>query len=174
MVKMVLWLLGISGAGKSTLGNKLKEYCDQLEKQSWIIDGDSIRDFFDNDLGFEREDRAHNIKRIMLAAHVLSENGVIAIVCNISPFEELRQLARKKIKTYHQIYLKKNLDTSRRDDVKEMYKNHVGKTPVVGVDLQFDEPQNSDLVLDVENETVEESFQKIKAHLKQKFPEHFK
>ena len=171
---MVLWLLGISGAGKSTLGNKLKEYCDQLGKPSWVIDGDSIRNFFDNDLGFGREDRAQNIKRIMLAAHVLSENGTIAIVCNISPLEELRQLARKKIKHYCQIYLKKNLESSRRDDVKGVYKNHVGKTPVVGVDLQFDEPQNSDLVIDVENETAEQSFQKIKTHLKQKFPEDFK
>lgn len=170
---MVLWLLGISGAGKSTLGNKLKEYCDQLGKHSWIIDGDLIRDFFDNDLGFEREDRVQNIKRIMLAAHVLSENGVVAIVCNISPFEELRQFARKKIKNYHQIYLKKNLETSCRDDVKEMYKNHLGKTPVVGVDLEFDEPQNSDLVLDIENESVDQSFQRIKKHLTQKFPEYF-
>ena len=170
---MVVWLLGISGAGKSTLGNKLKEYCDQLDKKSWIIDGDSIRDFFDNDLGFERDDRAQNIKRILLAAHVLSENGVIAIVCNISPFEELRRFARRKLKNYQQIYLKKNLEASRREDVNDMYRNHVGKTPVVGMDLQFDEPHNSDLVLDVENETVEESFQKIKTHLKQKFPEYF-
>ncbi len=170
---MVLWLLGISGAGKSTLGNKLKEYCDQLKKKSWVIDGDSIRDFFDNDLGFEREDRIQNIKRIILAAHALSENGTIAIVCNISPFEELRQFARKKLKNYDQIYLKKNLNTSRQEDVKNMYRNHVGKTPVVGVDLQFDEPHNSDLVLDVENETVDQSFQKIKTHLKQKFPEQF-
>ena len=170
---MVLWLLGISGAGKSTLGNKLKEYCDQLKKESWIIDGDLIRDFFDNDLGFEREDRVQNIKRIMLAAHVLSENGTIAIVCNISPFEELRQFARKKLKNYDQIYLRKNLESSREKDVKGIYKDHVGKTPVVGVDLQFDEPLNSDLVLDIESETVDQSFQKIKAHLKQKFPEHF-
>jgi len=65
------------------------------------------------------------------------------------------------------------LDSSRREDVKEMYKNHVGKTPVVGVDLVFDEPQNSDLVLDVENETVDQSFQKIKDHLKLKFPKYF-
>jgi len=170
---MVVWLLGISGAGKSTLGSKLKEYCDQLDKKSWIIDGDSIRDFFDNDLGFERDDRVQNIKRILLAAQVLSENGVIAIVCNISPFEELRRFARRKLKNYQQIYLKKNLESSRREDVKGMYRNHVGKTPVVGVDLQFDEPHNSDLVLDVENETVEESFQKIKTHLQQKFPEYF-
>ena len=170
---MVLWLLGISGAGKSTLGNKLKEYCDQANKKSWIIDGDSIRDFFDNDLGFEREDRVQNIKRILLAAHVLSESGVIAIVCNISPFEELRQFARKKLKNYQQIYLKKDLNTSRRDDVKDIYKNHVGKTPVVGMDLVFDEPQGSDLVLEVDHQTVEESFQKIKAHLQQQFPEQF-
>lgn len=171
---MVLWLLGISGAGKSTLGNKLKEYCDQLKKKSWIIDGDVIRGFFDNDLGFEREDRVQNIKRIMLAAHVLSENETIAIVCNIAPFEELRQFARKKLSNYNQIYLKKCLDTSREKDVKDIYKDHVGKTPVVGIDLTFDEPLNSDLVLDVDNETVEQSFQKIKAHLKQKYPEHFR
>ncbi|MGP0630178.1 adenylyl-sulfate kinase [Nitrospina sp. 32_T5] len=167
---MVIWLLGISGSGKSTLGKRLKFYCDSIGINSWVIDGDIVRNFFDNDLGFEKADRVQNIKRILLAAHALSENGIVPIVCNISPFEELRCFARKKLKNYIQIYLKKSVNTSRQEDVKKIYQQHIGRTPVVGVDLEFDEPGNNDLILDIENETVDQSFQKIKSYLKINHP----
>ena len=102
---MVIWLLGISGAGKSTLGNLLKKYFDRKAVKSFILDGDSVRNFFDNDLDFSADERRQNIKRILLAAHALEQSGVIPIVCNISPFEDLRQFAREKFNDYVQIYL---------------------------------------------------------------------
>ena len=74
---MVIWLIGISGSGKTTLGNRLKQYLGSLNKKSYLIDGDVIREFFDRDLGYSREDRRQNIKRIALAAYVLSKNGII-------------------------------------------------------------------------------------------------
>ena len=92
---MVVWLIGISGAGKSTLGVKLKRYYESNNVKTFLLDGDIVRDFYDNDLGYSREDRIANIKRIMLSAYVLEQNGIVPIVCNISPFEHLRCFCRK-------------------------------------------------------------------------------
>ena len=171
---MVIWLIGISGSGKSTLGTQLKEYFNHLNKKFYLIDGDSIRNFFDNDLGYSRQDRMANIKRIILSAHLLSQNDIITIVCNISPFEELRKFARKKIKDYNEIFLNKDFEKSQREDVKNMYKSSTGKTDIVGIDIGFDKPQNSDLTIDVDKESIEESLGKIIKHLKNKYPEEFK
>ncbi len=164
---MVLWLIGISGSGKSTLGVEIKKYLNCLNKKSYIIDGDLIRDFFDNDLGYSRQDRVANIKRIILAAHLLSQNDVITIVCNISPFEELRQFARKKIKNYNEIFLNKDFEKSQIEDVKNMYKDNAGKTDIIGKDIQFDIPRNSDLIIDVDKESVKESLGRIIKYLKE-------
>jgi len=170
---MVIWLIGLSGSGKTTLGNKLKEHCDRLGQKSFIIDGNLVRDFFDNDLGYSKEDRVANIKRIMLSAHTLSQNGIIVIVCNISPFEELREFARKKIKDYTEIYLKRDVEACMRNDVIKMYQGNIGKTEIVGIDLGFDEPKNSDLTVHTGEETVEESFQKIVNYLTNRYQMEF-
>ncbi|MFC1921517.1 adenylyl-sulfate kinase [Chloroflexota bacterium] len=170
---MVIWLIGLSGSGKTTLGNKLKDYCDTLEQKSFIIDGDLVRGFFDNDLGYSREERMANIKRIMLAANVLSQSGTIAIVCNISPFEELRQFARRKFADYVEIYLNQDVSALRKDDVKGMYRNNAGKTDIVGLDLKFDKPLYSDLTINTGVENVEQSFQKIVGFLKTRYSRRF-
>ncbi|MBN2137984.1 MAG: adenylyl-sulfate kinase [Sedimentisphaerales bacterium] len=166
---MVIWLIGISGSGKTTLGVELKKWFDGLSKASCIIDGDLVRGFYDNDLGYSREERVANIKRIMLAAYLLDRTDVAAIVCNISPFEELRKFARQKIAGYNEIYLKKSLEKSRADDVKNMYGDNIGKTEIVGIDLGFDEPAKSDLTINVDEETVEESLKRITAFISKKY-----
>ncbi len=155
------------------MGNRLKDYLDTLDKKSYVIDGNMVRDFFDHDLGYSRRDRVANIKRIVLAAHTLNQNGIITIVCNIHPFEELREFARRKIRDYNEIYLEKDLAASQRDDKKGMYQNNIGKTEIVGIDIKFDEPRTSDLTIHTGSETVEESFAKILGYLKNKYPEEF-
>ena len=158
---MVIWLLGISGAGKSTLGNLLKQYYDRNAVKSFILDGDSVRNFFDNDLGFSVDERRQNIKRILLAAHALEQSGVIPIVCNISPFEDLRQFARDKFNDYVQIYLQKSIPIAQKNDVKNIYRDNIKKTPIAGIDLAFDEPLFNELVISVDSESVDDSFDKI-------------
>jgi len=155
---MVFWLLGISGAGKSTLGKKLKTHFEENGISFYLIDGDEIRDFFENDLSYSEEDRVANIKRIIYAAYVLNRSGINVIVCNISPFERLRVFVRRKIENYYQIYVKKDLVKSTKDDVKNIYQNNLGITELVGINIKFEEPKNNDLIIDVDHQTVEESF----------------
>jgi adenylylsulfate kinase len=158
---MVIWLLGISGAGKSTLGELIKNHYDTNGVQSFVLDGDVVRTFFDNDLSYSIDERRQNIKRILLAAHVLEQNGVIPIVCNISPFEDLRQFARDKFSDYIQIYLEKSITIAKHNDVKNIYSDNISKSPIVGIDMPFDEPKNNDLVIPVDHETVSASFARV-------------
>jgi len=154
---LVIWLLGISGSGKTTLANELKKYYDSKNIKSFIIDGDLVRDFFDNDLGYTREDRVANIKRIMLSVYVLEKNGIIPIVANISPFEFLRDFAREKFDNYIEIYLQREIeDISNKDFV-------YSDTNVVGVDMEFDTPKNPDLVLDTASLDVDRCVEEITA-----------
>ena len=167
---MIIWFLGISGSGKTTLGTLLKKRLDALKADSFLIDGDLVRDFFDNDLGYSKEERMAHIKRILFGAHVLSRTKTIAIVCNISPFQELRDFARKKLVDYNEIYLHRELDISVRNDVRGVYRNNLGKTALVGVDIPFDPPTNCDLKIDVDRLSIEESIEKIDNYLRNKYP----
>ena len=159
---MVIWLLGISGAGKTTLAKELKRYFDKRNIKSFIIDGDYVRDFFDRDLGYSKKERIENIKRVMIAAKVLEDNGIIPVVANISPFEELRAFARKKFEDYVEIYLKRDLKKIKNKDFVYADKN------VVGVDIRFDEPKNPDLVINTGEVSVKEARDKIVAIVKEK------
>ncbi len=156
---MIIWLLGVSGSGKTTLGTLIKEYFDKKHIKNYIIDGDIVRDFYNNDLGFTKEDRVTNIKRILLSAYILEQNNIIPIVCNISPFQELRQFARNKFTRYEEIYLKRDLNDIKNKE--NVYKD----ANVVGVDLQFEEPVNPSLVINTSILNIEESFQKIISYL---------
>lgn len=165
---MILWLIGISGAGKTTLGRRLEQHFQEQGRPVYLLDGDEVRSLFDSDLGYSRADREANIKRIILGAYLLDKVGVTGIVCNISPFEHLRELARAKIPGYNEIYLKKDLQRSIENDVKQMYQNNLGKTEIIGKEIGFDQPLHSDLVIPVDEQTVEESFQTILQYLEQK------
>ena len=108
-----------------------------------------------------------------MGAYLLDKNDIIGIICNIGPFEHLRQLARKKIVGYNEIYLKKNLNVSIKNDVKGMYRNNIGKTHIVGLDSSFDEPISPDLILEVDYETEMESYQRILSYIKDKYGEQY-
>lgn len=171
---MVIWLIGISGAGKTTIGRELETHFKDIGKKCYLLDGDEVRDLFDRDLGYSDADREANIKRIILGAYLLDRNDIIGIICNIGPLEHLRQLARKKIAGYNEIYLKKDLQISMKNDVKGVYQENMGKTQIVGIDATFDEPQMPDLVLEVDKMTVEESCQAVLDYIIAKYGDEYK
>ncbi|MDR0221681.1 MAG: adenylyl-sulfate kinase [Lachnospiraceae bacterium] len=162
---MVIWLLGISGAGKTTVGLELKKRL----KDAYMLDGDEVRELFGNDLGYTAAEREAHIKRIILAAYALDKNKVNTIVCCITPFQKLRDICRHKIAGYSEIYLKRELDSSIKNDVKQMYAQNKGKTAVVGVDIVFEEPLCPDLTLDTDKLTVAETVAAIMAHIVGKY-----
>lgn len=170
---MVLWLMGISGAGKTTIGRKLERYFGEKGVKNYLLDGDEVRDLFDRDLGYSDADREANVKRIILGAYLLDRNGIVGIICNISPLEHLRALARKKIAGYNEIYLKKDLCASMENDVKGIYRENTGKTQLVGIDATFDEPRHPDLVLEVDKMTEEETCQAVLDYVRQKYGPEF-
>lgn len=171
---MVIWLIGISGAGKTTIGRKPEKHFNEIGKKNYLLDGDEVRDLFDRDLGYSDADREQNIKRILLGAYLLDKNDIIGIICNIGPLEKLRQLARKKIAGYNEIYLKKNIEISIKNDVKGVYQENIGKTPLVGMGATFDEPQTPDLVLEVDKMSEEETYQAVLDYIVSKYGEEYK
>ena len=152
---MILWLMGISGAGKTTTGRNLERYFNEKGVKNYLLDGDEVRDLFDRDLGYSDADREANV--------------IVGIICNISPLEHLRALARKKIAGYNEIYLKKDLRASMENDVKGVYRENAGKTQLVGIDASFDEPRHPDLVLEVDKMTEEETCQAVLGYVRQKY-----
>lgn len=166
---MIIWLIGISGAGKTTIGKKLEKHFKEINKKCYLLDGDEVRNLFDSDLGYTDADREANIKRIILGAYLLDRNDIIGIVCNISPFEKLRSLARKKIAGYNEIFLKKDLKISMKNDVKGVYKNNMGKTEIIGIDTMFEPPLNSDLILEVDKLSEEETFKCVLDYIENRY-----
>jgi adenylylsulfate kinase-like enzyme len=162
---MVIWLMGISGAGKSTQARRLQAWLEQRGEAAYLLDGDHVRDFFDRDLGFTPEDRRANVRRIILGAYLVQASGRHCIVASISPFEELRQFARRKIPGYIQIYLKRDLQACIDTDEKAVYQRNRGMTDLVGIDIPFEPPLHSDLVIDVDGLTEDQVFDRIKNSL---------
>lgn len=170
---MIIWLIGISGAGKTTLGRKLEKHYIEKGVRTYLLDGDEVRNLFENDLGYTDAEREANIKRIILGAYLLDRNDIIGIICNISPFQHLRDLARCKIAGYNEIFLDKDIHVSMKNDVKGIYKENIGKTDIVGLGQRFDEPVRCDLHIKVDEMTEDESFEMIKEYIVGKYGEKY-
>jgi len=170
---VIIWLIGISGAGKTTIGRKLQAYFNDRKIKNYLLDGDEVRDLFDRDLGYSDAAREANIKRIILGAYLLDRNDIVGIVCNISPLEHLRVLARKKIMGYNEIYLKKDLSISIKNDVKGIYRENAGKTQIAGMYLTFDEPDHQNLILEVDQMTEEETYEAVVHYITAKYGEKY-
>ncbi len=141
-----IWFTGLSGAGKSTLSEALEERLEARERKVEILDGDIVRTHLSKGLGFSREDRDTNIKRIAFVCSLLTRNGVICISAAIAPYREARQWARQEIGNFVEVYVKCPLEVCRQRDVKGLYKLvDEGKlTGFTGVDDPYEEPEHPD------------------------------
>jgi len=166
----VIWFTGISGSGKTTLSAMLHQQMRRRELPVRLLDGDQVRKFFENDLGYTRQERIFNISRIAFAARELSDCGIAVVVANIAPYYEVRDFLRRKLPNYIQVYLKSSLQMVRDRDVQGHYlKNSRGEmTNLIGVDDVYDVPRNPDLILETGTETAEESFAKLALFLTRK------
>ncbi len=168
-VGFTIWFTGLSGSGKSTLSEILEQRLQARGRKVEIMDGDLVRTHLSKGLGFSREDRDTNIKRIAFVCNLLSRNGVICISAAIAPYREAREWAREHIGNFVEIYIKCPLEVCRARDVKGLYKLvDEGKIKnFTGIDDPYEEPQHPDLVVETDKETVEESIGRIFAKLEE-------
>jgi adenylyl-sulfate kinase len=158
-----LWLTGLSGAGKSTLAHAVAKRLRQHKIPVEILDGDEIRLNLSKGLGFSREDRDTNIRRIGYVAKLLTRNGVVVIPAAISPFRSVRDEVRKDIGAFVEIHVHASLDACMRRDVKGLYKKALaGEIPqFTGVSDPYEAPENPELVINTEQEDVEASAARV-------------
>src|SRR5437588_4413275 len=162
-----IWFTGLSGSGKSTLSEIIEQRLRARGRNVEVLDGDIVRTHLSKGLGFSREDRDTNIKRIAFVCGLLTRNGVICISAAIAPYSEAREWARHEIKNFVEVYVKCPIEVCRQRDVKGLYKLvDEGKIKnFTGVDDPYEEPEHPELVIETDKETAEESVTRIFATL---------
>jgi len=157
-----LWFTGFSGSGKSTLSEVIEQRLKAQGRKVEVLDGDIVRTNLSKGLGFSREDRDTNIKRIAFVCSLLTRNGVICISAAISPYAEARAWARREIGNFVEVYVKCPIEVCHQRDVKGLYKlADEGKVKLTGISDPYEEPEHPDLVVETDKETVEESVTRI-------------
>jgi adenylylsulfate kinase len=162
-----LWFTGLSGSGKSTLSDYVEHSLRAQGYRVEVLDGDIVRTHLSKGLGFSREDRDTNIKRIAFVCSLLTRNGVICISAAIAPYREAREWARQQIGDFVEVYIKCPIEVCRQRDVKGLYKlAEDGKLKnFTGVDDPYEEPEHPELVIETDKVTIEESVERIFAKL---------
>ena len=163
----VIWFTGLSGAGKSTIAEKLAPVLRQRGCKVEMLDGDVVRTHLSKGLGFSKEDRDTNIRRIGFVAHLLSRNGVAVICSAISPYREIRDENRAMIGDFVEVFVKCPIDVLAERDVKGLYKKALAGEikNFTGVSDPYEDPLNAEVVVETDKETVDESAAKIIAKL---------
>ena len=162
-----LWFTGMSGAGKSTISALLVERLRRFGAKVEVLDGDIVRTYLSKGLGFSKEDRDENIRRIGFVCELLSRNGVIAIAAAISPYRAIRDEVRSRIGNFVEVYVECPVEVLAARDVKGLYKRAMaGEIPnFTGVSDPYEPPVNPEVTVHSSQETPEQSLERIWATL---------
>jgi len=165
---VTLWFTGLPCSGKSTISVHLADNLRALGRNVEILDGDVVRTNLSKGLTYSREDRETNLRRIGFVCRLLGRNGVVAIAAVISPFRNIRDELRRGIGDFVEIWTKAPLEECIRRDVKGMYKKALAGEikNFTGVDDPYEEPLHPDVVCETDRESVDQSTEKILAHLR--------
>lgn len=158
-----LWFTGLSGAGKSTISTMVVDRLRAAGARVELLDGDTVRTNLSKGLGFSKEDRDTNIRRIGFVCELLSRHGVIAVAAAISPYREVREEVRRRIANFVEVYVECPLDVVVGRDVKGLYRKALdGQIPsFTGVSDPYEPPLAPEVVVHTASETPEESVDKI-------------
>ena len=167
----VIWLTGLSGSGKSTIANALEKRLFSLGMHAYVLDGDNLRLGLNKDLGFTREDRAENVRRVSEVAHTLYDAVLVTIVALVSPYAEDRAQAKSLFPEgdFAEVWVKTPAEVCAERDPKGLYKKAAsGELPnLTGVGEEYEAPKDADLVLD----GTEELLNNLARVLSSLFPE---
>ena len=165
---MIIQFCGLSGSGKTTLASQTKKYFNNKNIDVENIDGDEYRKVLCADLGFSKEDRNTNIRRLAFVASRLAQYRIIPIICAINPYECVRQEVTANYHDVKTIYIRCNLDELIRRDTKGLYakalfpEGHPEKiNNLSGVNDPFEIPANPDMTIETDSQTIEESTRQL-------------
>ena len=158
-----IWFTGLSGSGKSTLSRLLEQRLRALGARVELLDGDAVRAHLCKGLGFSKEDRDENIRRIGFVCELLSRNGVISIAAAISPYRAIRDEVRSKISNFIEVFVECPLEVLTERDVKGLYKKALAGEiqHFTGISDPYEAPLSPDVTVNSATESVEESLEKI-------------
>ena len=166
-----VWFTGLSGSGKSTIAEMLYHELQARDMKTEILDGDVVRTNLSKGLGFSKEDRDTNINRIGFVANLLTRNGVATICCPISPYAETRDANRELIGEFVEVYVHATIEElAENRDPKGLYKKALAGEikGFTGVDDPYEAPENPEIAIDTNTESVETSTDKIIRYLELK------
>lgn len=160
---VTIWLTGLSGAGKTTITQALQEKLRANDFDIEVLDGDIVRTNLTKGLGFSKEDRDENIRRIGFVAGLLTRHDVIVLVSAISPYREMRDEVRQKIGDFVEVFVNAPLAVCESRDVKGLYKRaRAGEIKsFTGIDDPYEPPLNPEVECRTDLETLEESVAKV-------------
>lgn len=162
-----IWFTGLSGAGKTTLAEQLVNELEACDVRVELLDGDEVRTNLSQGLGFSKEDRDTNIRRIGYVSRLLSRNGVGVIAAAISPYRGIRDEVRRAITCdggdFIEVYVQCPIDVLIERDVKGLYKRALAGDikEFTGVSDPYEEPLDPEIIVKTNCESIEESANKI-------------
>ena len=169
MAAPVIWLTGIPASGKTTISKLLMDYCKSKNLPADMLDGDELRSTLSKDLGFSPKDRMEHNRRVIVVAKRLSDDNIITIVPLISPYRKIRELARKEIPNFVEVYVKASVEECMKRDPKGLYKKaKAGEiTNLTGLQSPYEEPLNPELILDTGKNSKQECLDIVVSKLEQ-------
>ena len=171
----LLWFTGLSGSGKSTIANVVEQKLFQQGIKTYTLDGDNIRKGINNDLSFSPEDRTENIRRIAEVANLMIDAGLVVLAAFVSPYKKDRENIKSIVKdvNFVEIFINTSIEECERRDVKGLYKKaRAGEIKnMTGISAPYEAPENPDIEIKTEDESIEAAAQRIVDYITPKLSE---
>ena len=168
----LIWLTGLSGSGKSTIANILELELQKMGIKTYTLDGDNVRHGINSDLTFSPADRTENIRRIAEISNLMIDAGIVVLAAFVSPYKKDRENIKNIVKdvNFVEVFVDTSLEECERRDVKGLYaKARRGEIEnMTGISAPYEAPENPDIKIETENETVEEAVVRIIKYIEPK------